>query len=202
MNRYTIVALDDLLQEFPDEEMVKRILRTFSCINNKDVDKFLKEKAILFSRQGLSKTHLVFAPHKGRMILVGYFTLASKCFVVKKNSKISKSLLKRIAKFGRYYDEANQYIVSAPLIGQIGKNDKYKDFISGDILMAYACDAVRKAQALVGGKIVYLECEDKIRLLDFYRSNGFIDFGKRELEADEKDDMEGKYLVQLLKYLH
>ncbi len=202
MNRYTIVALDDLLQAFPDEEIVKHILHTFSCVNNKDVDEFLKEKSILFSKQGLAKTHLVFAQYKGRMVLVGYFTLASKSFVVKKNSKISKSLMKRIAKFGRYYDDANQYIVSAPLIGQIGKNDKYKDFISGDILLSYACDAVRKVQALVGGKIVYLECEDKVRLLDFYRSNGFIDFGKRELEADEKDDMEGKYLIQLLKYLH
>ena len=70
------------------------------------------------------------------------------------------------------------------------------------MLLSYACDTVKQAQALLGGKIVYLECEDKVRLLEFYRNNGFVDFGKRELEVDEKDDMEGKYLIQLLKYLH
>ena len=136
------------------------------------------------------------------MVLVGYFTLANKSFVVKKNNKISKTLLKRISKFGQYDDVLKQYMISSPLIAQLGKNDEYKDLISGDILLAYACDTVRQAQALLGGRIVYLECEDKVRLLEFYRNNGFVDFGKRELEADEKDDLEGKCLIQLLKYLH
>jgi hypothetical protein len=110
--------------------------------------------------------------------------------------------MKRISKFGQYDDELKQYMISSPLIAQLGKNDEYKGLISGDVLLSYACDTVKQAQALLGGKIVYLECEDKVRLLEFYRNNGFVDFGKRELEVDEKDDMEGKYLIQLLKYLH
>ena len=202
MNNYTIVSLDGLLKAFSDEEKVNHILSTFSCINNKDVEKFLKEKAVLFDKQSLSKTYLVCTSYKSKMVLVGYFTLANKSFVVKKNNRISKTLLKRISKFGQYDDVLKQYMISSPLIAQLGKNDEYKDLISGDILLAYACDTVRQAQALLGGRIVYLECEDKVRLLEFYRSNGFVDFGKRELEADEKDDLEGKCLIQLLKYLH
>ena len=86
---------------------------------------------------------------------------------------------KRISKFGQYDDVLKQYMISSPLIAQLGKNDEYKGLISGDVLLSYACDTVKQAQALLGGKIVYLECEDKVGLLEFYRSNGFVDFGKR-----------------------
>jgi hypothetical protein len=127
--------------------------------------------------------------------------LAHKSFVIKSSSKVSSSLKKRIAKFGQYDKDLKQYVVSAPLIGQLGKNDKYKDLISGDVLLYCACRTVKSVQALVGGKFVYLECEDKPRLVDFYKSNGFVEFGMRELEADERDDLTQTYLVQLLKYL-
>ena len=56
-------------------------------------------------------------------------------------------------------------------------------------------------QALVGGKFVYLECEEKPKLIDFYKSNGFVEFGRRALEIDEIDDTSQISLVQLLKYL-
>ncbi|MCU5941466.1 N-acetyltransferase, partial [Clostridioides difficile] len=52
-----------------------------------------------------------------------------------------------------------------------------------------------------GGKIVYLECEDKPKLIEFYKDNGFVDFGKRSLDKDETDSLDGGYLVQMLKYL-
>ncbi|HBF3466448.1 TPA: N-acetyltransferase, partial [Clostridioides difficile] len=53
----------------------------------------------------------------------------------------------------------------------------------------------------MGGKIVYLECEDKPKLIEFYKDNGFVDFGKRSLDKDETDSLDGDYLVQMLKYL-
>ena len=56
-------------------------------------------------------------------------------------------------------------------------------------------------QAVLGGKFVYLECEDKDALLNFYGDNGFVIFGKRDLDRDERDRQSGQYLVQLLKYL-
>ena len=207
MLKYTIVKLNDLVKAFSENEnFVKNILATFSCENNKDVDRFLKEKAVLFDRQGWSKTHLVFTSYKTEMVLVGYFTLAPKSFVIIKNNrksgadKIGKTLMKRIAKHARYDREMNQYTTSAPLIGQLGKNDKYSNLISGDVLLKYACDTVQVAQSYIGGRFVYLECEDKPKLLDFYSTNGFVSFGRRNLEADESD-INGNYLIQMLKYL-
>ncbi len=199
--KYQLISLNKLLEAYDEDEKVKEILNSFECINNIDVEKFLHEKAILFDKQGISKTHLVYTSYKEKMVLVGYFTLANKNFVVKNSSRISKSLKKRIAKFGHHNDELRQYIITAPLIGQLGKNDKYKDLIQGDVLLKFACDEIRKVHAVIGGRFAYLECEDKPKLLEFYTSNGFVVFGKRELERDEQEDMSGKYLIQLLKEL-
>ena len=93
--------------------------------------------------------------------------------------------------------------MSAPLIGQLGKNfaNSYNTLISGDELLKLALDKVKKMQEIVGGKIVYLECEDKPRLIDFYSENGFVNFGKRMLDRDETDTLSGEYLIQMLKYM-
>ena len=52
----------------------------------------------------------------------------------------------------------------------------------------------------LGGRFVYLECEDKPKLIDFYAENGFCEFDRRPLDRDETD-LSGDYLVQMLKYL-
>jgi len=54
---------------------------------------------------------------------------------------------------------------------------------------------------MIGGRIVYLECEDKSHLIQFYESNGFVSFGQRPLDRDETEVLSGKYLIQMLKYL-
>lgn len=54
---------------------------------------------------------------------------------------------------------------------------------------------------ILGGKVIYVECEDVAYLKEFYQSNGFVVFGKRRLDKDEKTDICGDYLMQLLKYI-
>ena len=91
-----------------------------------------------------------------------------------------------------------------PLIAQLGKNyaNDYNKLITGDELLKMAIDKVKQIQINIGGKFVYVECEDIKYLIDFYASNGFINFGKRDLSSDEKDWIKGRYLVQMLKYIH
>ena len=85
----------------------------------------------------------------------------------------------------------------------MGKNytNGYDKLITGDILLKFACDKIREAQELMGGRFVFLECEDKPELKEFYESNGFVCFGKRNLEKDERDKNNGQYLLQMLKDL-
>jgi len=73
--------------------------------------------------------------------------------------------------------------------------------ISGDVLLKLACDKVKEAQDILGGRFVFLECEDKPVLEEFYKSNGFVCFGKRNLEKDERDKNSGEYLLQMLRDL-
>lgn len=86
------------------------------------------------------------------------------------------------------------------MIGQLGKNYKYKELITGDELLTMAVDMLRHVQSLVGGKFIYLECENNEKLIGFYIRNGFKVFGERSLDIDEQD-FSGHVLIQLLKYL-
>lgn len=202
MKGYRIVSLDILLDALGESETVI-YLSSYCNKFNKDVDEFLHDKAIEFSKQGLSKTHLVLASYQEKPQIAGYFTLANKNFSIKNGGNLlSKSLKGRIAKFANYDLGVKRYIISAPLIGQLGKNTNYPNLITGNELLKLACEEVKKVQAIVGGKIVYLECEDIDYLKSFYDKNGFVCFGKRQLDADEETNFKGHYLLQMLKYMH
>jgi hypothetical protein len=144
----------------------------------------------------------VVASYQGENKIAGYFALANKSFVIKAKSKsISQSLKKRISKFGLWDEVLKQFTIGSPLIGQLGKNENYSTLISGDELLSLACLEVEKAQSIVGVNVVYLECEDTPKLKDFYERNGFVIFGKRELDCDEVSKFTQTYLIQMLKYL-
>jgi hypothetical protein len=200
MDGYHEVSLIEMIEQI-GEEKVKSILSDFCCKLNPDVEKFLRKQAITFAKQNLSPTYLVFAPYKNKLVLVGYYTITSKYFVIKDKCAISNNLRKRISKFGTRDNELGQYNISAPLLAQLGKNYKngYNKLITGDELLKMACDKIAFAQQVVGGKVVYLECEEKEKLVDFYTSNGFVVFDKRPLDKDEVD-LDGEYLLQLLRY--
>ena len=212
MSGYKLVMLREMLKEIGEEETSKR-LSSFSCPLNRDVEKFIHQKAIEFEKQSLSSTYLVLASYKNTYEIAGYFALANKHFVISersamqksksgKASNLSKSLFKRIRKQGDYNKYTGTYTISAPLIGQLGRNFAVpQKLISGDEILKIACDKVWEGQRLFSGRTVYLECEDIPVLIEFYESNGFVKFGTRPLDADEKDDLVGGYLVQMLKDL-
>lgn len=202
MTGYIQINLATMLEEIGENE-VKNILSNFYCPLNPDVENFLKEKAIIFAKQGISSTYLVMASYKQEYVLVGYYTLANKFITVYRDNLRSKTLQKRIGKFSQYDKDLKRYTLSAPLIGQLGKNyyNSFNKQISGDELLYLALEKVKQMQMIVGGKIVYLECEDVDRLIDFYSSNGFVNFGQRKLEGDETKTLKGEYLVQMLKYM-
>ncbi len=200
MSGYTRINLMDMIARL-GETATKSVISEFSCPLNLDVENFLRNKSIEFAKQKISQTHLVFASYQEKPVLVGYFTLANKIINTTKKS-LSKTLRKRINKFSQYNDIYGGYAIPIPLIAQLGKNytNGYNEQITGDELLKMACDTVQQAQLLIGGKFVYLECEDKERLVSFYSDNGFVEFGKRQLDRDEEDQFEGKYLLQMLKY--
>ena len=202
MTGYVQISLKDMLDQFGDDQSVKKILSEFSCPLNADVERFLKNSAIEFAKQSIAPTYLVFSSYKGNSVLVGYYTLCTKTIQVERKS-ISNNLAKRLKKFAAFDPENKNYMIVSPLIAQLGKNfsNSYNELITGDDLLYMAISRVKEAQMILGGKVVYLECEDKPRLLEFYRSHGFVDFNKRMLDRDETETLQGQYLIQLLRYL-
>lgn len=204
MTGYKIANIGIMIEEL-GEDSVKGILSSFSCPLNKDVEQFLREKAISFSKQGWAQTHLVMASYQQHPVLVGYFALANKYITI--SSKVFQSrsgtLRRRINKFATYNPEIKSYVLAAPLIAQLGKNytGGYNRLISGDELLSFACEKISRVQYDLGGRFAYVECEDKPSLVDFYSRNGFCEFDHRLLDADETDSMTGEYLVQMLKYI-
>lgn len=70
------------------------------------------------------------------------------------------------------------------------------------MLLKLACNKIKEIQNAIGGRYVFLECEDNEKLIEFYESNGFECFGKRNLEKDEREKNKGEYLLQMLKDLN
>jgi thiol-disulfide isomerase/thioredoxin len=203
MTGNTLVRLQEFLDE-AGEKTVKEVLSGFLCPLNPDVELFLRNKAIDFAKQGIAQTHLVFAPYKGKPVLVGYFTFANKFIVFRNVSAVSRTTFRRLSKFARFEPGIKALCMSLPLLAQLGKNyaNEYCKLISGAELLDMAITKVSQIQMDLGGRFVYLECEDKPKLLEFYSKYGFCEFDHRPLDPDESDTLSGEYLVQMIKYIH
>lgn len=122
-SQYTVVNIRDyfLKDEEISEEELEKVISNFSCPKNQNVEKFLKEQAIEFTKKNQSVTYLVFS--KEDAVLVGYFTLASKPIEVKSNI-FSKTMQRKISRVSEYNQEHQVFHLSAYLIAQLGKNFK------------------------------------------------------------------------------
>lgn len=199
---YNLVILKDMIDAI-GEDRTKTTLSDFVCPQNKDIEDFIANKAIQFEKQGVSTTYLIFASHKGKTRLFGFFAIVIKAITVPDKRQLSGTLKRRLNKFATRNEDSKEYIVPTILIAQLGKNytDGLNNEISGDELLKIACEKAKQIQRLSSGKFIYLECEENDKLINFYEKNGFFNFGKREREVYEKDLVKSKYLVQMLKYL-
>jgi hypothetical protein len=176
-------------------ERTESVLSIFSSIHDSDIERFIKSTAIGFSNQGIARTHLVMAEVDGSQALLGYFTLANKVLAVPREY-LSKTVEKRLSKYGVLDETTGCYTVPMPLIAQLGKNytDGLSQLLSGDDLLSLACGKVADIQAELGGKFTYLECEDTPKLTEFYSRNGFI-------RTDGSRPADEHALIQMIKYL-
>ena len=80
---YKIINLKDIYNNL-GEERTKEILSDYKCELNKDVEYFLKERAIEFSKQDYSRTYIVMSQYKDKDVIVGYFAITNKITKIKK----------------------------------------------------------------------------------------------------------------------
>lgn len=202
INDITVVNIRDCLSNSDDkilgEDELKDIFSEFSCDKNMDVERFLKEQSIEFTKKNQSVTYLVFENKHAE--LIGYFTLTIKPISVSAEN-FSNTMKRKIARVSELDEENNTYTLSAFLIAQLGKNfaNCANEKITGEELMQAALDTIKEIQYMAGGMVVFLEAEDNEKLMKFYEDeNGFKRFDVRKAKANTEDE---HTLIQLLKVM-
>ena len=190
MAEFIQIKLEDIISEL-GENAAKSILSTFSSPNNADVQDFIRNKAIEFSKQALSKTTLIYwmSEDEKEKYLIG--------------DSISKTMSKRLFRHGTYDTSKRIHTIPAILIGQLSKNfaDGNNLLISGSDILQMALNKIQIIQKEIGGKFVFLECENEPKLIKFYEDNGFVRCGERQRDRDELG-VNGNFLQQMIMYLH
>ena len=201
-DKYFVINIREFLDESQKdnigEEDLIELFSDFSCPKNSDVEDFLKNKAIEFTRKSQSITYLVFSCES--LDFVGYYSLAIKPISIKAEG-ISKNKCKKLERISTFDEDTKTYTLSAYLIAQLGKNyslDKDNQ-IKGQDLLNFALETIYNIKHSVGGLIEFLECEDNEFLLDFYQNNKFTPFNKRVSKSYKSK--EEHTLHQLLKFI-
>lgn len=178
---YNVVNILDLYQTC-GEEILDEIFSAFYCPLNKEVECFLKDKALDFAKRKIAMTHIIVDEDAE---LLAYFSLAIKPIAI--NSKIlSNSMKQKISRFAKEDSVNNTFSGAAFLLAQFGKNYRYEhNEITGNEMMGIVIQKLKEIQHEIGGGIIYLDAENNEKLLEFYQNdaNRFIVFGTRQ----EKD---------------
>lgn len=137
---------------------------------------FLHKKAIEFEKMSWATTHLVFV-ESNELVLSGYFSLANRPLKISEKNfkKLSNTQRKKLLKYGSKEEKFIE--INSFLIGQLGKNynvdDSIKELVTGKYLLSIAYDMLVSIVKVVKVKYVWLECENNLKLINFYTNFGF-----------------------------
>lgn len=167
------------------EERLKLFLKTFSSPVNPAIENFFRNRAIDFARKKISVTYLVNDFDDGQIL--GCFALTHKAVSIP-GAGLSSTSRRKLERFARLDRAAGDYMASAFLIAQFGKNFGVDDGrrITGSQLMDIVNDVLVNIQRQIGGGIIYLDCEDNGKLQQFYINEKFHKFGERFAEEEQQ----------------
>lgn len=159
---YSRFKLADLLAH-KSTNQIKKLLKTFVCTKNIDVQDFLHNKAITFERNLRSCTYLYVS--NANKSVAGYFSLGITYTLT---NKLDKAIVKFL---DGYTDET--IAIPCYLIGQLGKSDTCKEKI-GSFLLDDALSIIDKSQDSLKGRFVLIDSVNDEKVIEFYKQNSFI----------------------------
>ncbi|MCL2157953.1 MAG: hypothetical protein FWH48_00940 [Oscillospiraceae bacterium] len=175
------ISLKDIAGSQREQKFIEAAMK-FVC-QDKDVEKFLREKALDFDKRNKSRTYLlVDSEQDEEIVILGYYTITIKNLPF--TYAVSKTMVKKIDGYSNNVNSAESI-----LIGQLGKDYNHKESISGSLVLDHAVNTVYAVHNLAGCRIVFLECSDNEKIVKFYKDNGFVFLQKS-----------GEYL-QMIRYL-
>lgn len=145
-------------------EKIINKLKSFKCTKNKDEEDFIHNKALEFDRQNITRTYLLINENNE---IKAYFSIGLKAIEM----KYIKSI--RLRKLLRSYLQSSSLSVPAYLIGHFSKDDSLKESGYSIELMKYIDDIILGCNNAIGGRVIYLECEEIQKLKQVYENNKF-----------------------------
>ena len=131
------------------------------------------KKAISYEKTNFGKTYLCVDAEElelGDFCVMAYFTIAQHSLDI---SELPKKKKRKV--LGNYPGRDGLSSIPTYLIGQLGRSDLYtKEDLPGEQLLNECYHAISKAARIVGGKIIILECREKM-YDKFYKNQGFND---------------------------
>ena len=195
MRNLTVWRIDKLAKKVGDR-VLSSTLAQFSIPLNKEVEDFIRNKALQATKLKSSITYVLVDEDIAEVL--GYFTLLVKPFTIPA-SRLSSTNRRLISRFSEVNEETGNYTASVFLLAQIGKNyaiqRQYQ--VSGRDLLEVALDKLRAAQDLIGGKLVLIEREsERMKLHDFYKANGFKSWNSR---YDKNDNVQYDQMIRVIE---
>ncbi len=161
-NKFSLFSLNDFLKNSSTNQ-IKKMLFTFKCSINKDIEEFLYNKSITFEKKLRARTYLLIENNTYK--IAGYFSIAINVLYAE---EISKELLLEIGNLNSPKD------IPCLLIGQIAKSDDFKDIKLGNYLMDLSIEKLEQTNQIIGGRFILLDAINNKKIIKFYEEFGFF----------------------------
>lgn len=182
----------DIISKYPEytnERTIRNKIREeFSTIvsnqvsfgKNDDMLDYLKSKAITTELTHKSRNFIIIDQEvsEDKFEILGFFTLTLKIINVQELDENSKKSFVLSGKSTKHLD-----YIPGLLIAQFGRNLSFNK-ITGRQVMELVVEKIQLAQSVLGGKMVYLDSVNEDKVISFYKSFGFIEYG--EIIEDNK----------------
>jgi hypothetical protein len=157
-------SLYEIIKNTSSNRKVKKLLQTFHCNLNIDLQDFLHNKAITFQKNLRASSYLYINNHTQEV--QAYFTITISTL---HTQGISPQVIKTL---DGYKD--NTASIPCFLIGQLGKSDVFKDKKIGKHLLNDAIEIINKSQNSLGGRFILLDAINHEQVIKFYKNNAFF----------------------------
>lgn len=196
MQQFDIRPLHERIKEIEEisdretaEDVILKLLKTFVCNKNKDVEHFLHNLSLRYEKENKARTYLI---TNEDLEIVAYFSIALKPIIIDGTKhKVSGSLRKRLKPQNIVKNDEEHEIINTFLIGQIGRNDNFdKSVIGLEEILNEIFEKITNVTEIIGGHVILIEVDNNEKLINLYKSFGF------QLLADGSEDD----LTQLMKF--
>jgi len=163
-NKFSCFSLSEIIENSISNNKTKKLLQTFQCNQNLDLQDFLHNKALVFERNLRARTYLYIDNITKKV--VAYFTISiSTLYTDNISSKVIQLL-------DGYRDDTKS--IPCFLIGQLGKSDLYKDIKIGQFIIEDAIEIIDNSQMSLGGRFILLDSINIKEVIEFYENNLFF----------------------------